>query len=162
MPPRQLLYHLAVTLSLATPVAWSEDGVSANEIRIGIVTAQRGPASNLGPNMKTGVQAYFTRINATGGVHGRTLSLIVNDYGHEPTRSAARTEDLINRDNVFALLGYVGTPTSRAALPIAAMRAEVPSLFPFSGAEFLRTPVKNGASICAPPTLMKPKHWWSA
>ena len=127
MPPRQLLYHLAVTLalSLATPVAWSEDGVSANEIRIGMVNAQSGPASGLGSDMKTGVQAYFTRVNATGGVHGRTLSLIVKDDGYEPTRSAARTEDLINRDNVFALLGYVGTPTSRAALPIA-MRAEVP------------------------------------
>lgn len=144
MPPRQLLYRLAVTLalSLASPVAWSEDGVSANEIRIGMVNAQSGPASGLGSDMKTGVQAYFTRVNATGGVHGRTLSLIVKDDGYEPTRSAARTEDLINRDNVFALLGYVGTPTSRAALPIA-MRAEVPYLFPFSGAEFLRTPVKK-------------------
>ena len=93
MPPRQLLYHLAVTLalSLATPVAWSEDGVSANEIRIGMVNAQSGPASGLGSDMKTGVQAYFTRVNATGGVHGRTLSLIVKDDGYEPTRSAART-----------------------------------------------------------------------
>ena len=141
MPPRQLLYHLAVTLalSLASPVAWSEDGVSANEIRIGMVNAQSGPASGLGSDMKTGVQAYFTRVNATGGVHGRTLSLIVKDDGYEPTRSAARTEDLINRDNIFALLGYVGTPTSLAALPLAT-EAKLPFFAPFTGAQALREP----------------------
>ena len=146
MPPRQLLYPLAVTLALLlTPLAaQSEDGVSTHEVRLGMVNAQSGPASGLGIHMKAGVQAYFTRVNAAGGVHGRTLNLIVKDDGYEPARSAAHTEELINRDNVFALLGYVGTPTSRAALPIA-MRAEVPYLFPFTGAEFLRTPVKKWA-----------------
>lgn len=137
MPPRQLLYPLAVTLALLlTPIAaQSEDGVSTHEVRLGMVNAQSGPASGLGIHMKAGVQAYFTRVNATGGVHGRTLNLIVKDDGYEPARSAAHTEELINSDNIFALLGYVGTPTSRAALPIA-MRAEVPYLFPFTGASF--------------------------
>lgn len=142
----QLPHLLAITLGLLLPAcsAWAENGVSLDEVRVGMVNAQSGPAAGLGAGMQAGVQAYFARINAKGGVNGRKITLIVKDDGYEPSRSAALTEELINIDKVFALLGYVGTPTSRAALPIAA-QAEVPYLFPFTGAEFLRTPLKKWA-----------------
>ncbi len=119
----------------------AEDGVRSDEIRLGMANAQSGPAAGLGIGIRAGAQAYFARINAEGGVHGRKIVLIVNDDGYEPARSVANTEALIETNKVFALLGYVGTPTSRAAVPIA-LRAQVPYLFPFTGAEFLRTPVK--------------------
>ncbi len=119
----------------------AEDGVHSDEIRLGMANAQSGPAAGLGIGIRAGAQAYFARINAEGGVHGRKIALIVNDDGYEPARSVANTEALIETNKVFALLGYVGTPTSRAAVPIA-LRAQVPYLFPFTGAEFLRTPVK--------------------
>jgi ABC-type branched-subunit amino acid transport system substrate-binding protein len=64
------------------------------------------------------------------------------DDGYEPERAAAATRQLIEQDKVFALFGYVGTPTSSAAVPLAS-RAGVPYLFPFTGAEFLRTPVNK-------------------
>lgn len=135
--------HLLACLFALLPAlaACTEDGVLADAIRLGMSNAQSGPAAGLGNGMRTGAQAYFTRINAEGGVHGRSIALIVKDDGYEPARSAANTETLIEMDKVFALLGYVGTPTSRAAVPIA-LRAQVPYLFPFTGAEFLRTPVK--------------------
>ncbi len=145
MTPRQLLRLLVLTLGLLPGLAaWAEDGVSPGEVLIGMVNAQSGPAAGLGAGMHAGVEAYFARINAEGGVNGRKIRLIVKDDGYEPARSAALTEQLIKDDQVFALLGYVGTPTSRAALPIAA-QAEVPYLFPFTGAEFLRTPLKKWA-----------------
>ncbi|AMR65842.1 hypothetical protein A0T30_05415 [Aquipseudomonas alcaligenes] len=90
--------------------------------------------------MLDGVQAYLLRTNAAGGVHGRRLSLLVRDDGYEPRLTAALTDELIGSGSVFALLGYVGTPTSRAAMP-AVLAAGVPYLFPFSGAEVLRQPV---------------------
>ncbi len=135
--------HLLACLFALLPAlaACTENGVLADAIRLGMSNAQSGPAAGLGNGMRTGAQAYFTRINAEGGVHGRSIALIVKDDGYEPARSAANTETLIEMDKVFALLGYVGTPTSRAAVPIA-LRAQVPYLFPFTGAEFLRTPVK--------------------
>lgn len=145
MTPRQLLRLLVLTLGLLPGLAArAEDGVSPGEVLIGMVNAQSGPAAGLGAGMHAGVEAYFARINAEGGVNGRKIRLIVKDDGYEPARSAALTEQLIKDDQVFALLGYVGTPTSRAALPIAA-QAEVPYLFPFTGAEFLRTPLKKWA-----------------
>lgn len=138
---RALLYLIAVTVT-GTPGAWAETGVSTSEILIGTVNAQSGPAAGLGTGINAGIQAYFNRINAAGGVHGRSLRLISKDDSYEPAHSATLTEELIERDKVFALLGFVGTPTSRAAVPVA-MRAQVPYLFPFTGADFLRAPVKQ-------------------
>jgi branched-chain amino acid transport system substrate-binding protein len=146
MPSQPLLARVLLTLGLllAGPAAYAEDGVSADEVRIGMVNAQSGPAAGLGLGMRAGAQAYFARINAEGGVNGRKINLIDHDDGYEPARSALLTDELINTSKVFALLGYVGTPTSRAALPIAT-EAGVPFLFAFTGAEFLRTPTKQWA-----------------
>lgn len=140
--PRQLLRLLAVSACLLCPVlaARAEPGVAVDEIRVGMVNALSGPAAGLGGGMKAGAEAYFARINAAGGIHGRRISLVSLDDGYEPTRSAAATRELIDSGNIFALLGYVGTPTSRAAIPLV-LKAQVPYLFPFSGATVLRVPV---------------------
>lgn len=141
---RQRLVSLFISCLLLPGLsAAAEPGLSPDEIRVGMVNAQSGPAAALGLSMRNGVQAYFQRINAEGGIHGRRISVLSLDDGYEPSRTAAHTLSLLKTRQVFALLGYVGTPTSRAAVPIA-QRAQVPYLFPFSGAEFLRTPVKPG------------------
>jgi branched-chain amino acid transport system substrate-binding protein len=133
---------LALGLALTARGARAEDGVAAGEIRIGMSNALSGPASGLGTQLKAGAEAYFAKVNAAGGVHGRRIVLVSKDDGYEPARCAANTEALIGTDKVFALFGYVGTPTSSAAVPIAS-RAQVPYLFPFTGAEFLRNPVNK-------------------
>ena len=137
---RQLLATLMIVLGLM-PMVRAENGVRSDEVRVGMANAQSGPASSLGRSLLAGAQAYFVRVNAAGGVNGRRITLLVKDDGYEPERSVTLTEALIESDQVFALLGYVGTPTSRAAVPIA-LGAGVPYLFPFTGADFLRTPIK--------------------
>lgn len=141
---RQVLRLLPLVLSLAaaTPAARAEDGVTPGELRIGMANALSGPASGLGLGMKSGAEAYIAKINAGGGVHGRKIVLVSKDDGYEPARSAAATEALLGTDKVFTLFGYVGTPTSSAAVPVAS-KAQVPYLFPFTGAEFLRNPVNK-------------------
>lgn len=62
----------------------AEDGVSDDEIRLGMVNAQSGPAAGLGQGMHAGAQAYFARVNAAGGVHGRKISLLLRDDSYEP------------------------------------------------------------------------------
>jgi len=129
-------------LAAAGLPALAEDGVTDKEIRIGMANALTGPASGLGLDLKAGADAFLARANAAGGVNGRRIVLVSKDDGYEPEKSAAATKALIEQDKVFALFGYVGTPTSAAAVPLAA-RASVPYLFPFTGAEFLRNPLNK-------------------
>ena len=87
--------------------------------------------------MQLGLRAAFAEVNANGGVHGRRLSLMSLDDVYEPEAAVANTRKLIEEHDVFGLVAAVGTPTSRAAQPVAS-EAGVPYIAPFTGAEFLR------------------------
>jgi len=116
------------------------DGVSAGEIRIGMVNAQSGPASGLGKGMLQGAQAVFNEVNAKGGVHGRKINLVVGDDGYEPDKAVDETLKMIEKEKIFSLFGYVGTPTANAVLPIV-KEMDVPLVGAFTGAMTLRAPV---------------------
>jgi ABC-type branched-subunit amino acid transport system substrate-binding protein len=96
-----------------------------------------GPAKELGQNMMLGIEAAFKVANAKGGVHGRQLRLIAADDGYEPGRTAAAMAQLYDKDQVFGVIGNVGTPTAVVALPYALDRK---MLFfgAFTGAGLLR------------------------
>lgn len=129
----------AAAIALLTGTAMAEPGVEAGKIRLGQSAAFEGPASALGLGMRVGLNAAFTEANAAGGVHGRQIELVTYDDGYEPEKAIANTNRLLNDDQVFALVGEVGTPTSKAAQPIATA-AGVPFVGPFTGAGFLRAP----------------------
>jgi len=131
---------LATILSVAsTTSAWSEPGVTDQKIILGQSAAFSGPAAQLGIQLHAGAKAYFDQVNAQGGVFGRKIEILKLDDKYEADLAAANTKKLIENDDVFALFGYVGTPTSNAALPIFT-RAKVPFFAPFSGAQSLREP----------------------
>ena len=112
-------------------------GIYDDLIEFGQSAALGGPAQELGRNMRRGIKAAFEEQNAKGGVHGRQLDLISLDDRYEPELAAINTRQLIQENEVFALIGAVGTPTSRSATPVAA-ELNVPYVAPFTGAEFLR------------------------
>ena len=113
-------------------------GVTTNEIRFGISAALSGPTKELGQNMNRGIVAAFNVANANGGVHGRQLRLIAADDGYEPARAAETMKQLYEKDQVFGVVGNVGTPTAVVALPYALERK---MLFfgAFTGAGLLRS-----------------------
>ncbi len=113
-------------------------GVFDDRVLFGQSAAFSGPAQELGKNMRLGIEAAFHEANANGGVHGRMLELTSLDDAYEPEAAIANTQSLIE-EGVFALIGAVGTPTSRSATPLAAA-AGVPYIAPFTGAGFLRDP----------------------
>jgi len=114
-------------------------GVDPDKIVFGQSAAFKGPAAALGRGMREGILAAFERANRTGGIHGRQLELITYDDGYEPRKAIGNVQRLIDDDGVFALIGEVGTPTSKAVEPIAT-QAGIPFIGPFTGAEFLRNP----------------------
>jgi ABC-type branched-subunit amino acid transport system substrate-binding protein len=120
----------------------AEPGIHRDKILFGQSAAFEGPAAALGLGMRQGILAAFGEANATGGVAGRKLELISYNDGYEPNKAIDNTKRLIQQDEVFALIGEVGTPTSKAAQPIAS-QAGVPFIGPFTGAEFLRSPYKR-------------------
>ena len=110
-----------------------------DKIIFGQVAALNGPAQALGQGMREGILAAFEEANRAGGVNGRKLELKSIDDSYEPEKTIVATNKAINEERVFALVGAVGTPTSKAGQPIATA-AKVPFIGPFTGAEFLRNP----------------------
>ena len=111
---------------------------SDNRIVLGQSAAFSGAAAQLGIQFNAGAKLHFDAINAQGGVNGQRVTIAQLDDGYEPDRCAENTSKLI-KDDVFALFGYIGTPTSLAALPLAT-KARVPFFAPFTGAMGLREP----------------------
>src|SRR5262249_29366812 len=109
----------------------------ADELKIGMSGALTGPAQALGQGMKAGIEAYFARVNAAGGVAGHMLRLVALDDGYEPARAGANVRKLIEVERVFAILGNPGTPTAAVAVPIA-VEHKVPFFGAFTGAGLLR------------------------
>jgi len=99
-------------------------GASANEIRIGMSAAFRGSAAGLGAELYRGAQAYYSEINARGGVFGRPISVVALDDSYNPEPCIRNTIQLLDREKVFFLSNYVGTPTLTRALPVIKQYAD--------------------------------------
>ncbi|WP_081851365.1 ABC transporter substrate-binding protein [Bradyrhizobium sp. URHD0069] len=127
----------AATAPTAPAVSTSTRGVSDREIRFGIAAPFSGAARELGRQMKLGIDTAFNRVNDAGGVDGRMLRLIAADDGYEPTRTAEAMKQLYEKDQVFGIIGNVGTPTAVVALPYALER-KLLFFGAFTGANVLR------------------------
>lgn len=131
----------AILLGLAAllPGPCGAQGVTADTIVLGQAAVFTGPAAQLGIQMRNGIKAHLDYVNERGGVHGRRIRLVTEDDGYEAARAPVATKKLIEEHKVFALIGYVGTPTTVAAMPVFS-QAKVPLVGPFTGAEALRDP----------------------
>lgn len=136
---RQFHRFAGAALVGATPAIHAQD----DRIVLGQSAAFTGPAAQLGIQFHAGAKLFFDQLNAQGGAGGRRVEIRQLDDGYEPDRCAANTQKLIG-DDVFALFGYIGTPTSVAALPLAT-KARVPFFAPFTGAMALREPFNRMA-----------------
>jgi branched-chain amino acid transport system substrate-binding protein len=128
--------------ALAIAGAAAAQGVTDSQIVLGQSAVFSGPAQELGIEMRSGALAYFNYVNSQGGIYGRKIVLKSLDDRYEPDGAAAATRKLIQDERVFALFGYVGTPTFNAAAPILT-EAKVPLVSAFTGAESLRDPLNR-------------------
>lgn len=138
MRRRHLFALTAAWLSLAAAI-WPAlaQAEPAGELRIGASAALSGPAGALGRRYHAGAQAWFDQLNKHhGGVQGAKLLVELRDDGYEPERAETNTRALLGDPRVLALFGYVGTPTSRVALPYV-RRSGIAYLGAFTGASML-------------------------
>ena len=116
---------------------------SEGKIILGQSAAFTGPAAQLGIQFYQGAKVYFDQANAQGTAGRQQIEIRKLDDGYDPVRCAENTQKLI-ADDVFALFGYIGTPTSIAALPLAT-KGKIPFIAPFTGAMALRDPFNRYA-----------------
>ena len=136
MTTRRQFTLAAAASMLAAPALLKAQG--NNKIILGQSAPFSGPAAELGIQFHQGAKLWLDQVNAQGGIAGKTLEIKTLDDGYEPERCAANTQKLIAED-VYALFGYIGTPTSLAALPLLT-KAQIPFIAPFTGAMGLREP----------------------
>jgi len=109
---------------------------------LGMSAAFTGPSKGLGIELYRGSKAYLDEVNSKGGVHGRKIVIKAYDDGYNPTPAIENTIKLIEKDDVFLLFNYVGTPTTTRCLPLLKRNREKSMLLfcPFSGAQPQRQP----------------------
>jgi len=118
----------------AIPAQAAEVGVSSTEIKLGMTLPMTGTAS-LGYNKIPGAaKAYFDYLNANGGINGRKVTLVVKDDRYVPTEAVAKTNELILKDKVMALMAPLGTANNKAVASVVnPARRGVPVLFVNTG-----------------------------
>jgi ABC-type branched-subunit amino acid transport system substrate-binding protein len=117
-----------------TPIG-SAPGVTPREYRIGMTAAFKGAAAGLGTELYRGAQAYYNEVSARGGVHGRLLTVVALDDGYQPIPCIQNTIQLVEKENIFFLSNYVGTPTLTRALPVIKRYGDVILVGNFTGAQ---------------------------
>jgi branched-chain amino acid transport system substrate-binding protein len=108
-------------VSFGNPVS-TVGGISNDEIRFGITAAFTGPVRERGRQMKLGIETAFNQVNDAGGVGGRKLRIIAADDGNEPARTLQAVRQLYEKDQIFGLVGSIGTATAAVAVPFALER----------------------------------------
>ena len=94
--------------------AHTEVGVSATQIKLGITIPLTGIAAPGYNKIPSAMNAYFNYVNDNGGVYGRKISLVVKDDAYLPTQAVNKTNELILKDKVFAVVGALGTANNIA------------------------------------------------
>ncbi|MBR1267668.1 ABC transporter substrate-binding protein [Bradyrhizobium sp. AUGA SZCCT0222] len=88
-------------------------GVTDTEIKIGQTAPYSGPLSSLSVFARIEA-AYFRKINESGGINGRKITLISLDDAFSPPKTVEQTRKLVESDEVLAVVGSIGTPTNLA------------------------------------------------
>ncbi|HXW27713.1 MAG TPA: ABC transporter substrate-binding protein, partial [Xanthobacteraceae bacterium] len=109
-----------------------DPGASDSEIKIGNTNPYSGPASSYGTIGKA-IAAYFTKVNAEGGINGRKITFISYDDGYSPPKTVEQARKLVESDEVLFLFQTLGTPPNTAIQKYMNAK-KVPQLFVATGA----------------------------
>ncbi len=131
----------ATACALALPAA-AQDGVTATTIKIGVMAPLTGNASSYS-KAQIGLDAYYKWVNDQGGIHGRKIETVLEDYACDSTKGVAAVKKLIHQDKVFMLHGNSCSAVAMAIKPIV-VEAGIPWVIAHAANPAISTPpVKN-------------------
>ena len=136
------LARWVLTCSILVSAASAQTpGVTDNSILIGSCSALDGPTRFLGSQTVLGATTYLHSVNDEGGVYGRKVQLLAFDDGYDPDKAPACFKRM-EKEGVFALGFFVGTPTAKVYVPMA-QEEKIPVIGLFTGAQMLYEPFKH-------------------
>ena len=115
-------------------------GVTDEEVILGMHTDISGPVSSFGKYSVEGVKMRIDEINENGGIHGRTIKIIAEDHQYQVPRAVQAANKLLNKDKVFLMVASLGTPMNNAVFESQAKK-DIPNLFPLSSARSMTEPL---------------------
>jgi branched-chain amino acid transport system substrate-binding protein len=124
-----------VVLLLTSPATAQKQygpGATDTEIKIGNINPYSGPASAYGMIGRT-IAAYFTKVNAEGGIKGRKITFISYDDGYSPPKTVEQARKLVESDEVLLIFQSLGT-AHNTAIERYMNGKGVPQLFVATGA----------------------------
>ena len=127
---------------LAAKAAGPTRGVSDSEIVIGTTIDLSGVTAVQGTNAANAIRMAFDAVNARGGIHGRKIRWILEDNEYIVPKAVQAANKLLNRDNIFFLIGSGGTPHMDAIMPTLIEKG-VPNLFPLTCARSMYEPLNR-------------------
>jgi branched-chain amino acid transport system substrate-binding protein len=127
-----------------------DPGASDTEIKLGNLNPYSGPASAYGTVGKA-MQAYFDKVNATGGINGRKINFMTLDDAYNPAKSVEQTRKLVEQDEVLLMFGSLGTAQNIAVQRYLNAK-KIPQLFINTGATRFGDPKTNPWTMGWQPT----------
>ena len=118
-------------------IYFKDDVFKEKTLIVGASLPNTGIIKSWGESVSSGVNAYFSYANENNLIKNKKIEFLVYDDKYEPELTYENTQKLIYDNKVFALFGFVGTPTVKRVLPIL-YDENIPFFSAFSGASFLR------------------------
>ena len=101
-----------ILLPLALACGGGGDSSDSNEIKIGAIFDLSGPTADVGTDYAEGIQGYVAWLNAQGGIAGRPIHLIFQDYAYDVSRAEQLYSQFV-QEGVVAFMGW-GTGDTEA------------------------------------------------
>jgi branched-chain amino acid transport system substrate-binding protein len=110
------MHHCVRTLAAGVSLAVAAFAAqAADPIKIGVNGPFTGGSSSMGVSMRDGVRLAAEEINKTGGVLGRQIQLVERDDEAKNERGVQIAQELINKEKVVAVVGYINTGVALAS-----------------------------------------------
>jgi branched-chain amino acid transport system substrate-binding protein len=101
--------------AIALAIGLSSVAQAADTIKIGVAGPFTGGSSSMGVSMRDGVRLATDEINKAGGVLGKKIELVERDDEAKNERGVQIAQELINKEQVVATVGYINTGVALAS-----------------------------------------------
>lgn len=89
-----------------------------NNIRVGLLLSRTGLTAQVETAMINAAVLAFDEINQQGGINGRQIEYVLEDYASDPEIAAQKIEKLITQDLVVATIGCYSSASREAVIPV--------------------------------------------